>query len=276
MNKAVLVVALLVIAAAAAFFWWQRQAPPPAEIAAPTAEPQVKEAPAEAPAIKYPIESVAPGEKDTAAPAPEEADQRIDAALIDLLGRDAVASFLRVTDFPMRAVATVDNLARTHASPKIWPVNPAPTRFTVEGRESDRVISDENNKRYVPFVHFVESVDTSRAVALYKNHYALFQRAYEDLGYPNAYFNDRLVAVIDNLLATPDPAGPLKIRLIELKSEAERVRPWVNYRFVDPELEALSAGQKMLLRAGPDNRQRLKAKLREIRQHLTGKAMAQP
>jgi hypothetical protein len=158
----------------------------------------------------------------------------------------------------------------------MWPVNPVPTRFTVAGSESDRVISDENGKRYAPFVHFVESVDTARAVALYKKHYALFQRAYEELGYPDAYFNDRLVAVIDNLLATPEPTGPLKVKLIEIKSDAERVRPWVNYRFVDAELEALPAGQKMLLRAGPDNRQRLKAKLREIRQYLTGKATAQP
>lgn len=277
MNKAVLVVGLLVIAAAAgALFWWQRQAPPPVETTAPAVEPQVTETQPAAPAIKYPIESVAPTQDDAAAPASEQAAERIDDALVNLLGRDAVASFLRITDFPTRAAATVDNLARTHASPKMWPVNPVPTRFTVEGSGEDRVISDENSKRYVPFVHFVESVDVARAVALYRKHYALFQRAYEDLGYPNAYFNDRLVAVIDNLLATPDPAGPLKVKLTELKSDAERVRPWVHYRFVDPELEALSAGQKMLLRTGPDNRQRLKAKLREIRQYITGKAMAQP
>ncbi len=278
MNKTVLVLALLVVAAAgAAFLWWQRQAPPPADIAAPTTEPQIEQPAPKAPAIKYPIESVTPTEKDAAsAPTLEEADQRIDAALIDLLGRDAVASFLRINDFPMRAVATVDNLARSHASPKVWPVNPAPTRFTVEGSESEGVISDENSKRYVPFVHFIESVDVAGAAALYKKHYALFQRAYEDLGYPDAYFNDRLVAVIDHLLATPDPAGPLKVKLTAVESETERVRPWVNYRFVNPELEALSAGQKMLLRAGPDNRQRLKAKLREIRRHVAGQAAAQP
>ena len=279
MNKTVLVIALLVVAAAgAALLWWQRQAPPPpADIAAPKAEPQIEQSAPEAPAIKYPIESVTPAEKDAAsAPTPAETDQRIDAALIDLLGRDAVASFLRINNFPMRVVATVDNLARSHASPKVWPVNPAPTRFTVEGGGNEVIISNENSKRYVPFVHFIESVDLAGAVALYKKHYALFQRAYEDLGYPDAYFNDRLVAVIDHLLATPDPAGPLKVKLTEVESETERVRPWVNYRFVDSELEALSAGQKMLLRAGPDNRQRLKAKLREMRRYVTGQAAAQP
>ena len=34
--------------------------------------------------------------------------------------------------------------------------------------------------------------------------------------------------------------------------------------------------RNLLLRAGPDNRQRLKAKLREIRRHVAGQAAAQP
>ena len=46
-------------------------------------------------------------------------------------------------------------------------------------------------------------------------------------------------------------------------------RPWVLYRFVDPELEALSAGQKILLRTGPVNEHRLKARLSELRGLLT-------
>src|SRR5687768_12999412 len=157
MNRAVLVVALLVIAVAAgAFLWWQRQAAPPAEVTVPSVQPEAAAPTPEEPAIKYPIESVAPEQQSEAAPVPENVDNSIDAALVDLLGRDAVASFLRVTGFPGHVVATVDNLARSHASPKMWPVNPMPERFVFEGSERDRVISDENSKRYVPFVRFVE------------------------------------------------------------------------------------------------------------------------
>jgi hypothetical protein len=43
----------------------------------------------------------------------------------------------------------------------------------------------------------------------------------------------------------------------------------VRYEFADPALEARSAGQKMLLRMGPQQRQSLKAKLSEIRAQIT-------
>ena len=39
---------------------------------------------------------------------------------------------------------------------------------------------------------------------VYERLYPLFQQAYEDLGYPGKYFNDRLVEVIDHLLQTPE------------------------------------------------------------------------
>ncbi len=36
------------------------------------------------------------------------------------------------------------------------------------------------------------------------------------------------------------------------------------YRYVDPKLEALSPAQKQLLRMGPENAQKIQAKLREL------------
>ena len=52
-------------------------------------------------------------------------------------------------------------------------------------------------------------------------------------------------------------AGPVKL-----------VRPKVLYQFADPELEGLSAGQKIMVRMGPENAAKVKAKLREIRREL--------
>jgi hypothetical protein len=46
------------------------------------------------------------------------------------------------------------------------------------------------------------------------------------------------------------------------------------YEFDDPELEDLSAGQKLLVRMGPENAAVLKAKLREIRRELVAEAQA--
>jgi DUF3014 family protein len=85
----------------------------------------------------------------------------------------------------------------------------------------------------------------------------LFQEAYEDLGHPNAVFNTRLIEVIDHLLQTPDVPGPIRL-----------VQPSVYYRYADPRIEALSSGQKLLIRMGPQNAGVIKSKLREIREEL--------
>ena len=91
----------------------------------------------------------------------------------------------------------------------------------------------------------------------------MFQRAYEDLGYPQKSFNDRLVAVIDHLLQTPRVPRPLAL-----------VRPKVFWEFADPNLEALSAGQKLMLRLGPENQTIVERKLRELRTLITARSAA--
>lgn len=200
------------------------------------------------------------------------------AALADLLGRKDVLTFLQLDGFARRVVATVDNLARPHAAPALWPVNPTPGRFTTLG-DGDKVgdsssagtiVSLDNSLRYSPLVLFIESINSAQAVKLYARLYPLFQQAYEELGYPGRYFNDRLVAVIDHLLATPVQTGAIGVSLVKVKGTVPSVRPWVRYEFTDPALESLSAGQKMLLRAGPVNHRRLNTKLLEIRRLVTG------
>jgi hypothetical protein len=97
-------------------------------------------------------------------------------------------------------------------------------------------------------------MDMQRLAALYVRFYPLFQQAYRDLGNPDGYFNDRLVEVIDHLLATPAVDGPIRL-----------VRPKVMYEFADPRLQALSSGQKLLLRLSPAQRRTVLAQLRALR-----------
>lgn len=265
-------IAILVIAAlgVGAYFWLQRQPPvQPRPAAAPAAVATPPAAPPPAPAIRFPIETTATATGPAAALPPlDKADTEVNSALKQLLGLKPVMTFLKIDGFVRRVAATVDNLARPFAAPRLWPVKQTPGRFSAEGSGDESVVSAKNARRYAPFVSFVESVDTGRAVALYVRLYPLFQKAYQELGFPGRYFNDRLVAVIDVLLETPEPAGPLKLELTEIRDPVKSVRPWVRYRFSDPELEALSSGQKMLLRTGPVNERRLKAKLADFRRQL--------
>ena len=279
-NRVAVAVAAVLIALAlgGGWYWWRQQQPkmPPL----PTAAPEQASAPvataaapaASTPAIQHPIDVPAA----TAAEAPRTLDQAegvIAQALGALLGNKPGASMVRRDDFVRRAVVTIDNLGRTHAAPRLWPVNPTAGKFTVLREGGAEVIAQGNSARYSAFVAFAESLDTARAAALYRQNYHLFQAAYKELGYPSAYFNDRLVAVIDQLLATPEPGAPLTVRLTEVKGEVASTQPWTRYEFADPQFEALPAGSKMLLRMGNDNARKLKAKLRQFRAAIaTGSA----
>jgi hypothetical protein len=134
------------------------------------------------------------------------------------------------------------------------PAKPPAGKFTTAGEGDAIVLGAANYARYAPWIELVDSLDAQATVALYKRLYPQFQAAYENLGNPDAYFNDRVVEVIDHLLSAPE--APATIAL---------VRPNVFYEFADPKLEAQSSGRKLLLRMGPGNAARVKAKLRQIR-----------
>jgi hypothetical protein len=265
-----LVVAVVVLALAAGALWWwqQRGAMPP-----PTAEPrpEVALAPASAPASM----PAAPTEAASAEPAPlppgvtplpADDAAAVQQALVELLGKPAVLQWVLTDAFPDRVVATVDNLGRGFAAPRLWPVVPTPGRFTVDGENQ---IAAANAARYDGFVRQVESVDPQAAAMLYRRMLPQLQASYENLGYPNQRFDARLRKVIDEMLAAPTPRRPIQLRLTEVKGPVSSERPWVRYEFADPALEALPAGQKLMLRIGDDNRRRLTAWLQRFRDAIS-------
>jgi hypothetical protein len=280
----VIVLAVLVAVAYAGWRYYsanQTQSPAGSTAVVAPVEPLQSGAPAplapvatDAPAIANPIEALPPEATSTVAapsslPGLADSDSLFTEKLTALLGRKDVLTFLQLDGFARRVVATVDNLARSHAPPKVWPVNPTPQRFTVQrGPEGIDTIAPANSQRYEPLVQLIESVDTAQAVGLYRSLYPLFQQAYEELGFPGKYFNDRLVQVLDHLIATPVPTAPLAVTLVEVKGEVPSLRPWVRYEYANAAHEGMSAGQKILLRVGPDNQRRLQAKMKDVRQKV--------
>jgi hypothetical protein len=273
------VAALMLLGIAIAVYqWWPRKAPPgfssaPAvQVTQPETAPTEVAAAASEPVVQHPIETQpsasAPAAAAATLPALGQSDKTVRAALDGLLGRRSVLTFVQFDGFVRRVVATVDSLPRDHAAPRVWPVNPSPGRFTTSHNGSTETIGASNAERYTPFVDFIESVEVARAKALYVRLYPLFQQAWVELGYPRGYFNDRVVEVIDHLLAAPEPGAAPEVRLTQVKGPIKPIQPWTRYEFADPAFEALSAGQKIMLRVGPGHEARLKAKLREFRKAL--------
>ena len=265
MKRGAWALAFLVLAAVigAAVWFWRGRAVPPAVVSAPPPAATVSTGQVTQPAASAPTVVQHPVEAPAAAPALTAAD--LPAALDELLGHKAVLSWLLTDDFARRVVATVDNLGRSFAPSAIWPVRTTAGRFQASERGGRLVVDADNAQRYTPFVLFVEGIDVERAAALYRRIYPLLQQAWQDIGYPKGYFNDRLFEVIDLLLATPEAGDTIALRLTEVQGPIPSTQPWLRYRFADPALEKLSAGQKILLRMGAVNERRLKSRLAAFR-----------
>ena len=217
---------------------------------------------AAAPVIRYPIERALGGEPAAPMPptgdSPAANDRAIAGALSELPGRDQLLRFAIPSEIVQRIVLTIDNLPADTMSMQYRAVAATPGRFVTERRTNVTLISPSNAARYEAFVSMAMNLDARRLVMLYKRFYPLFQQEYRSIGYPNGYFNDRVVEAIDDLLATEMPDSVVTL-----------TQPRVLFEYADPSLERRSVGQRMLIRMGPEHAARLKSKLREIRTALT-------
>ncbi|NNJ64360.1 MAG: DUF3014 domain-containing protein [Xanthomonadales bacterium] len=268
---------LLILVAAAAWYFLRPDTPPPETVEAPppVLQPVEPEPEPEPPMPSPPPPSEPPGEETM--PEPEalpllaESDPDARAALGSLVGEAMAARYFAGDNIVSRLVATVDALDSRQVPAVIQAVDGPDSEFqaTADERPFEPILNEQgdpipqfvldsaNFSRYRVYVEMLEAADAGELVALYRQNEPLFEEAYRQLGYPEGGFNTRLAAIIDQVLAAPEVDEPLRL-----------IKPEAYYLFADESLESLPAGQKVLLRMGPENAARVKAKLAEIRDAL--------
>jgi DUF3014 family protein len=250
------VIALVAVGAGGYWLWRKATAPEPTT---PAAELPTTASPAPSAAnhaVEHPIGAAGPA-SPSSAPLPllGDSDTLTAEGLSDLAGIGNLDGVLLRQQVINRIVATVDALPRHSLATRLLPVKTAGGKFLVSGEGN---IDPANEARYARYMAVVDHVNARAAAAWYVRFYPLFQQAYKELGYPDGYFNDRLVMAIDDMLAAPEPKGPVAV-----------VQDRGHYAFADPQLQAASVGQKMLIRQGAAGEARVKAKLRELRAAIT-------
>jgi hypothetical protein len=246
-------IAVAVVAAGGAIYYFEFMKRPEPAAASPAARTPAAP-PAEAEKEHHPIASA----PDTPLPKLAESDSEMGSALSAVFGKGPIDQMLVPEMVIRHIVVTVDNLPRNKVAEQMRPLKSLGGETVVVTSGDNILLSTENSARYAAVMKLVQGVDIKQLGAVYIRYYPLFQQAYEDLGYPGQYFNDRLVEVIDHLLQTPDVRGPIALK-----------QGKVFYEYADPDLEARSAGQKLLLRMGPQNEAAIKAKLKELRVYVT-------
>lgn len=271
MTRAAWVGVVLGIAVLGAVWWWMygrdaaQTVPPANEVTTPgvpNTEDETVAEPEREPEIAHPMPAPEPG--GPALPELENSDGEAMNELRTLFGAEPIESFIVPREVIRRFVLAVDSLDREPLPMWLRPVRRVPGSFGVAGEGESLRIDTANAARYEPLVKIIDGVDMQKLAAVYRRYYPLFQDAYDRLGNPRArYFNDRLIDVIDHLLATPVVSEPIPL-----------VRPKVLYLFADPELEQRSSGQKAMVRMGRENAAKLQARLREFRSAIAQKPPA--
>ena len=248
------IVAVAALAAGGWYWFSSRQTPAPPAAVAPTPPPTAP------PSAEPPVANPVPQTGSAALPALNDSDSLVQEGMNSVLGRAAVEALLVPQNIVRHIVVTVDNLPRRKVAVELRPVKVTPGQTVVSTQGEITTLSEGNYARYAPLVRVVQAADVKALAGLYQRLYPLFQQAYEDLGYPGKYFNDRLIEVIDHLIATPEPVTPIVLR-----------QPKVFWEYADPELEGRSAGQKLLIRMGAAHARVIKTKLREFRDEVAQK-----
>ena len=243
------------------------EAPPPPIVEQEAAPPAPVEPPPE-PVIGTPEPTTEPVIEAPPLPALADSDPVVIESLEGLVGAEPVAQFVAHEDLVSRIVATVDALSSQQVPAAIKPVEGPGGEFQATADDDPQsvvldsagdpipqyVVDPVNYARYTPYVEILEAAEPEDIAAAYREYSPLFEEAFRQLGYPEGDFNQRLRAVIDELLATPDVTEPPRL-----------IKPEAYYLYADEDLESLSAGQKVLIRMGPENAARVKARLAAIR-----------
>ncbi|MBV1879712.1 MAG: DUF3014 domain-containing protein [Pseudomonadales bacterium] len=228
-------------------------------VVTPAVEPveMVMPAPPKAPAITI-TEPKSGGEAVFVLPRLDESDQLIRDGVVSLTRHEGINAWLSPDELVRKLVVFVDNIANGSIARQPAAVLAPREAFSVQPISNTvSVMAESSYRRYDQVTNILISIDSNRAVEFYILLRPLFQTAYEELGYPNAKFDDAIFSAIGRLLETPVSTQPIRL-----------VRPVVIYEYEDPRLEALSAAQKQLVRMGPKNTRMIQAKLSELAREL--------
>lgn len=163
------------------------------------------------------------------------------------------ARLLIQTDIIRSFVVFTDNFSRGELVTKFSPLKKPDEYFSVLEKDKKIHLNEESYHRYDRYVNIIDAMDMDFVSREYLRLKALFDQAYQEIGYPKNSFDSALYNAIEVAVNTPVIRQPITL-----------VAPSAMYKFADPQLEALPDAQKLMLRMGPDNIVKLRTKLQQF------------
>ena len=169
-------------------------------------------------------------------------------------GGKALTQFVAGDYIVERSVAIIDAMRRGEVPYKLLPVGRPSNTFPINDNGLRVTMDPAGFSRYDGFAQWVNSIDVTAVVGLMRDYDAIATKALAQMGVSDFDIQSALLAATTEILATPI-----------VPSDVELMKQEANWVFIDPELEALSAVQKQLLRMGPANSAIIQQKARDLR-----------
>jgi hypothetical protein len=236
--------ALLVAAAGIAgylAFGWR---PPPKEEAVTSA----------ATAVAKPPPPSLGGEPEPVTLPPLDGSDALVRTLVRALSENpAVTAWLTTDDLIRNFTIVVANIADGGTPVKQLKVLRPSSAFSVVERDGQPYVDPRSYARYAVIADAIASLDPVAAARLYATLKPRIEEAHRELGSADLSFDRTLERAIGVLLATPMLDGPVRL-----------APKGIGYAYADERIERLKAGQKQVLRMGPENARIVLEKLRRI------------
>ncbi|WKE65413.1 DUF3014 domain-containing protein [Gallaecimonas kandeliae] len=266
-SKPFLILAAVLILGALAWYFWpkapapkQEEAPLPPPVVEqktqPQPQPKVEPQPAAEEVQPEPAQTQPQAPAAPPLPALKDSDPEVRAALGEMLPAKSPVDIQQaglIDKFTQILTTAVEGYL-----PERQRVIASPDQPFAVVRDGETLYLDSDSyHRFDPYVQAFVGMDDTKLLAFIDRFAPLFKEAFATLGLGDDSIQGSLNQIIDLALDTPDPADPIKLK-----------QPKVLYQFADPALENLKPIQKILIRMGPDNRAKVKAKLERLKDAL--------
>lgn len=264
---------VLVLAALGLYFYSERAVPPESETDV-SAGPDRRSGPARHDAVgeseqadRPPARDPAPsGATDSGAiddPVPggrprlsepdvslDEAGQRLYEDLAARLGPEQAGMVVRER-LLQRLVSTINSLDGDPVPLRFRPLVHVPGLPKLDEDGELRRLPDAADPRYRPFRALFDRLDAVELAELFDRYEPALELAWQDLGeHSGQPFRARLIEVLEHLA---------EFELPQARPQVEQ--PKVLYEYIDPSVESLSWGRKVLIRIGPEHAPEVQRKL---------------
>lgn len=260
----ILICALLAILVGAFIFWGKRSDHDSIDKTAQSAPVQQVNLPQAPVATPPPLPEPEPEVIETyrlagELPTIDTSDAKLKAHL-NLVNAKAIVNLLEHEQVLRKFVVLVDQAAKGDWSAQHLPVIAPDTAFKVEKTaEADTFYIDKDSfQRFTPYMSAIEEMPAPVLLAFYRYYEPLLETAYQELGYPEGAFRLALVNALQLTANSPRFEGDIELTVDE-----------ANYNYVDEQLASLPAIQKLMIRVGPDNADRLRSLSAELLEKLT-------